>query len=129
MARGQSMFERSRSKASREAYKTAKAVQAEAFGSQAKTHPAFEDPEHKIDAATDARRQDLLASIYTYNPSETIFEIGVRGQQATTVLMKQRRQTIAQHRARSKPKANEDDGSKEDTEITPAVCLTTRAVS
>jgi ATP-dependent RNA helicase DDX54/DBP10 len=81
------MFERSRSKASREAYKTAKAVQAEAFGSQAKTHPAFEDPEHKIDAATDARRQDLLASIYTYNPSETIFEIGVRGQQATTVLI------------------------------------------
>jgi len=118
MARGQSMFERSRSKASREAYKTAKQVQAQAFGSQAPVHPAFGRQEDS-NTATDVRRQELLASLHTYNPTETIFEIGSRGQQAGNVLMKQRRQTIAQHRARADSKDKVDNESEKEDEEAP----------
>lgn len=125
MARGQSMFERSRSKATREAYKTAKPVQAQAFGSQALVHPAFERP-GEDSTSTNLRRQELLASLHTYNPSETIFEIGSRGQQASNILMQHRRRTIAQHRARSTLKDNADNESDKEEEPSP---ITVRLLS
>lgn len=96
MNRGQKMFDRSRSKASREAYNT---IKGNAFQSTSiPIHPVF-----KVAAPGDGeldQRAALLASINAYNPQETIFEAGSRGQHSTAILMKQRRRTIAQHRNR-----------------------------
>lgn len=115
MKRGQSMFERSRSKASKEAYKAVKPLQSQLFNTQASVHPVFNRSDDNDDST--ARRHELLASLHSYNPTETIFEIGSRGQQTTNVLMKQRRQTIAQHNARTKRKIEmEAEAESEDEE-------------
>lgn len=108
MKRGQSMFERSRAKANREAYKHVKAIAASS--GPPNTHPAFGRNETTDDFQNEGRMR-LLASIQAYQPQETIFEIGARGQQAAAQLMKQRRVTIARRRPQRQAAAGTADES------------------
>ncbi|BEI90714.1 uncharacterized protein CcaverHIS019_0307840 [Cutaneotrichosporon cavernicola] len=105
MKRGQAMFERSRNKASREGYRALKA--GKESRNTTRTHSAFLSLEEENGG--EEKRATLLAAIQSYNPHETIFEVGARGgQQATAVVMKQRRQALARSRARrQQPLASE----------------------
>jgi ATP-dependent RNA helicase DDX54/DBP10 len=110
MKRGQAMFERSRSKASRDAYRALKADKE--ARNRLRTHPAFVSGESADEAGE--KRATLLAAIQDYNPHETIFEVGARGgQQATAVVMKQRRQALARSQARKRQQPQTEDGDIE----------------
>lgn len=106
MKRGQTMFERSRAKANRDAYKYVKEISA--LSGPSLVHPAFSAYETAHDMQVEGRNQ-LLASIEAYQPQETIFEIGARGKQAAAQLMKQRRDTIARRKTVKAAKARDDD--------------------
>lgn len=111
MKRGQAMFERSRSKASRDGYRAVKADKH--VLTRTASHPAFgNDHSNDGDSGT---RADLLAAIQQYNPQETIFEVGARGgQQTTAVVMKQRRLALARSQARKKQHVASDEDAKGD---------------
>lgn len=95
MKRGQTMFERSRAKATRDAYKYVKDISA--LSGPTHVHPAFSEEVTAHDSQSEGRDK-LLASIQSYQPQETIFEIGARGKQAAAQLMKERRKTIARRK-------------------------------
>ena len=93
MGKGQSMFERSRSKASQKAYQIAKAF------SRRYDHGEENVPVHpavRFDGSSDIglARARLLSSVKAYNPLETVFEMGSRGQSSGAILMKARRKVI-----------------------------------
>lgn len=99
MKRGQAMFERSRSKASREGYRALKADKN--VLNRTTPHPSFQSGD--TDSGVGEKRANLLAAIQEYNPHETIFEVGARGgQQTTAVVMKQRRVALARSQARKR---------------------------
>ncbi|KAK4689793.1 ATP-dependent RNA helicase DDX54/DBP10, partial [Tremellales sp. Uapishka_1] len=101
MRKGQSMFIRSRGKASQAAYRDAKTFNKLGDGDSGLTvHPAFEAMD---DAEQQIARSMLLAAVKSYNPHETVFEVGSRGQTPGAILMKQRRKTIGKR----KPTVNE----------------------
>lgn len=117
--KGQAMYERSQGKASQESYRRAKEMTkdpswglAGSIGEEAAVHPLFsaaavsslaaapgaiasgqaskvKDPE-----ALAAARAALLASVNSFRPTETIFEIGSRGKNSSFQLMKERRKTL-----------------------------------
>ncbi|CAK9780697.1 DEAD-domain-containing protein [Cutaneotrichosporon oleaginosum] len=110
MKRGQAMFERSRSKASREGYRALKTDKV--TRSTTRTHPAFSSGEQ--DSEVGEKRATLLAAIHAYNPQETVFEVGARGGQHTTaVVMKQRRLALARSQARKRKAEEETDEAGE----------------
>lgn len=94
MQRGQAMHDRTRRKATHQAYRRAKAYAraTKARDTGIPTHPAFLG-EERLDAST--AHVHLLASIQAYTPHETIFEIGTRGRTQKALLMKARRQSLA----------------------------------
>lgn len=109
MKRGQAMFERSRSKASREGYRALK-VDKHVL-SRAEPHPAFGGTASGVGES----RATLLAAIQDYNPHETIFEVGARGgQQTTAVVMKQRRLALARSQARRRERAVEEQPGQDE---------------
>lgn len=123
MKRGQAMFERSRSKASRDGYRALKAEKD--ARSRTRTHPAFlsGEPEDEVGE----KRATLLAAIQDYNPNETIFEVGARGsQQTTAVVMKQRRQALARSQARKRQMPVTDDGDDEVENVEMVSCFVAR---
>lgn len=97
MIRGQKMYDRSRSKASKEAYKALKSGAIQDI--VVPIHPVFHNSTGGEEEASTLRKA-LLDSIRTYNPHETIFEVGSRGQHSAALIMKKRRHTISQQRAR-----------------------------
>lgn len=111
MKRGQTMFERSRAKANRDAYKYVKEISA--LGGPLLVHPAFNTNETARDSQAEGRDR-LLASIQAYQPQETIFEIGARGKQAAAQLMKQRRDTIARRKSARPVTARDNDATDSD---------------
>jgi ATP-dependent RNA helicase DDX54/DBP10 len=131
--KGQAMYERSQGKASQESYRRAKEMTkdptwglAGSIGEEAAVHPSFSasvsghiNPSNQtIFAATPttsavvkaqdpsivaAARATLLASVNSFRPSETIFEIGNRGKNASFKLMQDRRNTLAKAVGRRNP--------------------------
>ncbi|WWD22025.1 hypothetical protein CI109_106513 [Kwoniella shandongensis] len=101
MRKGQAMYERSRAKANSSAYRQAKDF-ARAFNATAlSTDALFEDIK---DSSTTEERARLLATVSAYNPSETVFEVGHRGESAGALLMKNRRKVVEAKRASSRLK-------------------------
>lgn len=108
--KGQAMYERSNGKASQESYRRAKDMSkdptwglAGSIGEEAALHPCF-----AAVAGTDAdgvpskaqedmalARAKLLASVNSFRPTETIFEVGARGKNAAFQLMQERRRTLS----------------------------------
>ena len=97
--RGQQMYERSQTKASAESHRRAKALIREdgngLAGSSiesASVHPIF----GAVSApSTDAARAALLATVQSFRPAETVFEIGTRGKAPAAGIMQSRRKTMA----------------------------------
>ncbi len=93
MLKGQAMFDRSRSKASRQAYRAAKANDKciGPGGHFSSTHPAFALAKTGEALGDQAR---LIASVDRYRPNETVLEIRARGQNTSSHLMQARRRLL-----------------------------------
>ena len=95
MERGRTMFERSRAKASSRSHKEAKEK-----WNKTKTlpfHPAFPSSASHDESQ---QQKNMIAAIAAFTPSETILELGNRGQDGNSKLMSARRRVAAQrHKA------------------------------
>ena len=97
MKRGQTMYERSRPKASAASYKSLKAKRSESLAYSA--HPAFPATSGNTQSAEQAR---LLSVIDSFTPSETVLELGNRGQGGSAELMSARRRLLSGRKAEVK---------------------------
>jgi ATP-dependent RNA helicase DDX54/DBP10 len=98
MQRGESMVQRSKSKASINAYREAKAAQkAQTRGVTDRVHPIF-----ALDVAeADGRRMELMAAIGAYAPRGTVLEAGRPRDDPNGKLMQARRQLLERRSATS----------------------------
>jgi len=103
MIKGHGMYERSKGKASQASYKRAKEMMKEGkwglVGSGSGAHPILFRRKDGGDASAklseEARRNALLRAVNSFRPSETVLEIGARGNADTAALMKQRRKALS----------------------------------
>lgn len=107
--RGQQMYERSQTKASAESHRRAKALIREdgngLAGSSIESssvHPIFGTASAP---SSDAARAALLATVQSFRPAETVFEIGTRGKAPAAGIMQSRRKTMAGKEASSRARA------------------------
>ncbi|KIJ39871.1 hypothetical protein M422DRAFT_230441 [Sphaerobolus stellatus SS14] len=106
MRKGQSMYERSQGKASQASYKRSKdVVQGGKWicfdGREAGVHPILKSRK-ATGEDKDAARDAILKVVSTFRPSETVFELGMRGQNEAAALMQNRRKTLGKAIERAK---------------------------
>ena len=116
--KGQAMYERSQGKAAQESYRRSKEMTkdptwglAGSIGEEAAVHPSFaasavnsmnvsstsgasSSSSKQDQIALAAARASLLASVNSFRPQETIFEIGARGKNNSFQMMQDRRATL-----------------------------------
>ncbi|KAL4073888.1 P-loop containing nucleoside triphosphate hydrolase protein [Scleroderma yunnanense] len=110
MERGQSMYERSRGKASVASYRRAKEMAKNGGGWASDAHgvhPVLALMQHTEESSTgnelndewdrEAKRREIVRVVSSFKPAETIFEMGTRGKASagTAALMKERRKALA----------------------------------
>lgn len=103
MRKGHGMYERSKGKASQASYKRAKDMTKEGKWGFATTdssvHPVLLRKKQggtlTSRLADEAKRAALLKAVNSFRPSETVLEIGARGNTETAALMKQRRKALS----------------------------------
>ncbi|KAI0355552.1 ATP-dependent RNA helicase DBP10 [Trametes cingulata] len=101
MRKGQSMYERSKGKASPASYQKTKGMLKDGrwgySGTESSSHPVLlrKNPDAAAKLAEEARRRALLKVVDSFRPTETILEIGARGNAETAQLMKQRRKALS----------------------------------
>ena len=103
MRKGQSMYERSKGKASQASYGRAKEMVKEGkwgiVGSTSTPHPVLlrstdgTSVQKKLEE--ERKRKELLVAVGAFRPSETVLEIGVKNNAETAVLMKHRREALS----------------------------------
>ncbi|KAF8326673.1 uncharacterized protein EI90DRAFT_2930055 [Cantharellus anzutake] len=123
MHRGHGMYERSLGKASQASYSRAKEMTKESedgpswgltggSGEAVNVHPVFglfgaTRPRNPAPEGStlnpDAARNTLLRAVDSFRPSETIFEIGAKGNSGATQLMKDRRKALEKANKRALP--------------------------
>lgn len=118
MVRGHGLYERTVAKASPASYIRAKEMMkdekwglAGSPGESSTVHPVFilrgaVKPASQKASVTEEdvkRRQDLLRSVNSFRPQETIFEVGNKGKSPGAVLMKERRKALAKAAERAMP--------------------------
>ena len=99
MRRGHSMYERSKGKASPQSYKRAKEMMKDPKWllacSYSGIHPViFRDPGTHDKREQEEARKNLLRVVNDFTPSETVFEVGSKGNSETVALMKERRKAL-----------------------------------
>ncbi|WWC87190.1 uncharacterized protein L201_002076 [Kwoniella dendrophila CBS 6074] len=94
MRKGQAMFERSRGKASPNSYRKAKLL-GQSLGGRPSSFPVDSSLCSSTFTPNIEARERLVASLAAYAPSETIFELGRRGETENSQLMQKRRKLIA----------------------------------
>ncbi|EIN11681.1 DEAD-domain-containing protein [Punctularia strigosozonata HHB-11173 SS5] len=133
MRKGQSMYERSKGKASPASYKRAKAMTKDIPGkwglagsAEAGVHPVLlrGRSEAQMEARhTEDAKKALLKAVNSFRPAETVFEIGKKGQGSgeTAALMKQRRKALEKAKQRAALTSTsqalvegQDEGEQED---------------
>ena len=102
MRKGHGMYERSKGKASQASYKRTKEMIKEGkgiVGSASGIHPVFFRSKDATAAVkkleAEEKRKALLLAVNSFKPSETVLEIGARGNTETASLMKQRRKALS----------------------------------
>ena len=130
MDRGQSMYERSRGKASSASYKRAKemAKSGDGWAGDAQgVHPALslmqqtEDGEATTsldeEKAKEDKRLAMIRAVSAFKPAETVFELGARGKGGTAnALMKERRKALAKAVERTVVSASSSGAADADNE-------------
>ncbi|KAJ7251462.1 P-loop containing nucleoside triphosphate hydrolase protein [Mycena haematopus] len=99
MKRGHAMYERSKGKASPPSYKRAKEMTKDPkwilAGSDSGVHPVLLRGDDGVQRrAQEEARKILLRSVNTFRPSETVFEVGSKGNTANAALMRDRRKAL-----------------------------------
>lgn len=126
MRKGHGMYERSKGKASQPSYARAKDMikggKSGVVASTATPHPVLlrgkgGDLTKKIEE--EKKRKALLMAVSAFRPSETVLEIGAKGNAETAQLMKQRRAALGKAARRAQmastsAAAIEEDGEDED---------------
>lgn len=104
MLRAQSMYERSKGKASQGSYKRAKEMMSKDWGMV--IHPVLHLRLHGLGSSTDEvgravereqeqeKRKKLLSVVGGFRPNETVFEVGSKANSETAKLMKGRRKAL-----------------------------------
>lgn len=106
MKRGHALYERSKGKASPPSYKRAKEMSKDPkwllAGSDSGIHPVLLRGAggHQRRITEDARKA-LLRSVNSFKPSETVFEIGTKGNATNAALMKERRKALSRSAQRA----------------------------
>ncbi|KIM69754.1 hypothetical protein SCLCIDRAFT_1208269 [Scleroderma citrinum Foug A] len=106
MERGQSMYERSRGKASAASYRRAKEMAKNGGGWASDAHgvqpvlalmQSLEGDGSNNDCDREEKRREIVRAVRSFKPAETIFEVGTRGKAGagTAALMKERRKALA----------------------------------
>jgi ATP-dependent RNA helicase DDX54/DBP10 len=127
MRKGHSMYERSKGKASPASYTRAKVLAKEPksglIGATSTPHPVLLRSKDGSSIAKkleeDRRRKELLMAVSSFRPSETVLEIGARGNAETAALMEQRRKALskaAQRAQTASTSAAAAEGQDEDEE-------------
>lgn len=132
MRKGHGMYERSKGKASQASYKRAKEMmqggKSGLVGSTSVStpHPVLLRSKDGSSIAKkleeQQKRKDLLMAVNAFRPSETVLEIGARGNAETAALMKQRRKALSKAALRLQTASTsaaalaEDDGESDDDE-------------
>lgn len=109
MRKGQSMYERSKGKASQASYTRAKQMMKEGkwgiVGATSTPHPVLfrskdgSSVHNRLEE--EQKRKDLLVAVSAFRPSETVLEIGVKNSAETAVLMKHRREALSKAKRRA----------------------------
>jgi ATP-dependent RNA helicase DDX54/DBP10 len=99
MQRGHAMYERSKGKASPQSYKRAKEMSKDSkwllAGSNSGAHPVLlRGRAASQERATEVAKKALLRGINSFRPTETVFEIGNKGNSANSALMRERRKAL-----------------------------------
>lgn len=94
MQKGQTMYERSRSKASQGAYRQAKAHHANMSKDGGLSTWQLSTNAEAISSESSMTRSALLHSLQQFQPAETILENSNRGNSANSLLMRQRRERL-----------------------------------
>ena len=99
MKRGHALYERSKGRASSQSYKRAKEMMRDPKWSltdySSNIHPVFlRGATNDGKRSNEEARTALLRSVTLFKPSETIFEVGTKGNAIHTALMKQRRKVL-----------------------------------
>ncbi|KAG6334659.1 hypothetical protein ID866_4426 [Astraeus odoratus] len=131
MGRGQSMYERSRGKASAASYRRAKEITKNGGGwanDADSIHPVLTFVRH-VDGTTnnsderdrEEKRRALVRVVSSFRPSETVFEVGTRGKAraGTVALMKERRKVLAKAVRRADPSGTAEVSTANENEDTP----------
>ncbi|KAF9241609.1 P-loop containing nucleoside triphosphate hydrolase protein [Melanogaster broomeanus] len=135
MERGQSMYERSRGKASAASYKRAKEIAKSGggwAGDAEGVHPVLslmrraraDDVDgHSVDEEREReeKRRAMVRAVGAFRPAETVFELGTRGKAGTVnaALMKERRKALAKAAERTVT-AGPSSVAAEDAEVDDA---------
>lgn len=106
MKRGHSMYERSKGKASPPSYKRAKEMSKDPkwmlAGLDSGVHPVIlRGSESSRKRVQDIARKTLIQTVNTFRPSETVFEVGMKGNSANSALMKERRKALNRSQQRT----------------------------
>ncbi|KAF9465035.1 ATP-dependent RNA helicase DBP10 [Collybia nuda] len=99
MKRGHAMYERSKGKASAPSYKRAKVMTKDPkwllAGSDSGVHPVLlrgSDGQQK--RLLEEARKALLRTVNSFKPTETVFEVGTKGNTTNAALMRERRKAL-----------------------------------
>ncbi|RDB24936.1 ATP-dependent RNA helicase DBP10 [Hypsizygus marmoreus] len=106
MKRGHALYERSKGKASPPSYKRAKEMVKDPkwllAGSDSGIHPVLlRGAEGHQRRVLEEARKALLRSVNSFKPSETVFEIGTKGNATNAALMKERRKALSRSAQRA----------------------------
>lgn len=116
MRKGQGMYERSRSKASPNAYRSAKARSSDmAANGGLPIHPRLRFTEVDSTEGSQARSA-ILRSLQQFQPAETVLESGNRGGDGNAALMRERRGRLGKSLDRSKQRDMRIKDAGEDPE-------------
>ncbi|KAG6861101.1 hypothetical protein C0995_004038 [Termitomyces sp. Mi166 len=98
LKRGHTLYEKSKGKASPPSYKRAKEMIKDSqwllAGSDSGTHPVLFRDRKKQKRKVEEARKALMRAVNSFTPSETVFEIGTKGNPTNAALMKERRKAL-----------------------------------
>lgn len=129
MRKGHGMYERSKGKASQASYVRAKTMmkggKSGLVGAMSTPHPVLLRSNDGTSIAKkleeEKRRKQLLMAVNAFRPSETVLEIGARGNAETAALMKQRRKALSKAAQRAQTASTStaaiEDDDEEDAEV------------
>ncbi|KAG5733691.1 ATP-dependent RNA helicase DBP10 [Termitomyces sp. T112] len=106
MKRGHTLYEKSKGKASPPSYKRAKEMikdpQWLLAGSDSGTHPVLlRGKKEQNRRVEEEARKALIRAVNSFTPSETVFEIGTKGNSTNAALMKERRKALSRSTQRT----------------------------